>query len=163
MKKTALIAIVSAFILGSVFSVVYAEKYTKFSSKFIKNFKDCDKYEENITSTFEDQTFNTNRKIYGWRNGYCRYEEIIKSPKDEYKLTCDLSAMQVDELYEAMKDKSRKTEKYELEVYATRIDEKTGKQTPYVSSTQTINGNKAYIVWARIQNNPYFCTPTKLK
>lgn len=163
MKKLTLLTIISTLIVSSIFSVAVAEKYTKFSRSFIKNFQDCDKYEETITSTFQDENFTTHRKILGWKNGFCRYEEIIKSPKDEYKLTCDLPAMQVDELYESMKDRSKETEKYELEIYGTRKDEKTGKLSHFVESTQTINGNRAYITWARIQNNPYYCVPTKLK
>ncbi len=163
MKKITLLTIVSALVIGSVFSVAVAEKYTKFSKSFIRNFQDCDKYEETITSTFQNESFTTHRSILGWKNGFCRYEEVIKSPKDEYKLTCDLPSMQVDELYESMRDKSRQTEKYELEIYGSKKDEKTGKVSYYVAETQTINGNRAYITWAKIQNNPYYCTPTKLK
>lgn len=162
MKKYAIPVIISTLVLGSLLSVV-AETNTKFSSKFIKNFRDCDSYEETITSTFENQTFTTNRKIVGWRNGSCRYEETITSPKDKYKLSCDFNGIQVDELYDAMKSKSRTPEKYELEIYALQTDPKTGRSSYSVVGTQTIKGNKAYITWAKIQNNPYFCTSKKLQ
>ena len=162
MKKTILLSIIATLAIGSVLTVAIGEQFTKFSSKFIKNFRDCESYEETITSEFENQTFTTNRKIIGWRNGICRYEEVITSPKDQYKLSCNLTSMQVDELYDSMKNKSRNTDKYELEIYAPQED-KNGNVKYNVIGTQTIKGNAAYISWARIQNNPYFCLPQKLK
>lgn len=162
MKNKTLISIFSVVIVTLLLSTAIAEQYTKFSSKFVKNFRDCDKYEETITSEFENQNFTTKRNILGWRNGICRYEEIITSPKDQYKLTCNLTSMQVDELYESMKNKSRNAEKYELEIYAPK-EEDNGNKRYVVVGTQTIKGNPAYIAWAKIQNNPYFCMPQKLK
>jgi hypothetical protein len=141
---------------------VFAAQYTKFSSKFIKHFKDCDRFEENVTSEFEGQTFTTNRKIQGWKNGFCLYQETISSPNDKYKLNCSFPGLQVDELYEAMTSKTKETEKYELEIFGEQTDPKTGKLSYIPVSTTTIIGNKAYIKWAKFQNNPYFCKVTKL-
>ena len=162
MKKIAILSIITTIALGSLFAVAIGEQNTKFSYKFKKHFKDCDSYEETITSEYENQKFTTQRKIMGWRNGICRYEEIITSPKDQYKLTCRLTSIQVDALYDAMKSHSRKAEKDELEIFAQKKD-KSGELRYEVMGTQTIKGNKAYIAWAKIQNNPYFCTPQKLK
>jgi len=143
-------------------SCVYAATYTKFSSKFMKNFQDCDKYEETINSEFEGNSFTTNRKILGWRNGFCNYEETIASKDGKYKLSCSFTDIQLDELYNAMKNRSREPEKYDLETFAEQKDPATG-QVKYVSTgTTTIKGNKAYIAWAKYQNNPYFCKPQKL-
>jgi hypothetical protein len=162
MKKS-LIAFIAGLILCSICGYAIAAGETKFSNKFIKNFKDCDRYEETITSTFENKSFTTNRRIIGWINGYCKYEETITSPNDQYVLNCSLNGIQVDELYNAMKSRSRAMERHELEIFVERTDEKTGK-TKYVSvGTQTIKGNKAYIAWAKIQNNPYFCKPQKIR
>ncbi len=159
MKKISILMLISILVFGSC---VFAAEYTKFSSKFIKHFKDCDKYEETITSEFEGQSFVTNRQIQGWRNGFCKYQETIKSPSSEYKLDCTFTNLQVDDLYAAMKDRSREVERYELENFAQQTDQKTGK-TKYVSvGTTTIKGNKAYITWAKYQNNPYFCVPQKV-
>lgn len=162
MKKS-VTAIIAGLVLCSAFSFAFAAGDTKFSAKFIKNFKDCDKYEETISSTFEDRNFTTNRKIIGWRNGFCKYEEIITSPVDQYQLSCSFSAIQLDELYNAMKSKSRELERYELETFAETIDPKTGAIKYKSIGTQTIKGNKAYIVWAKVQNNPYFCKPQRIK
>jgi hypothetical protein len=162
MKKS-LIAILTAIVLCSMYGFIAMAETTSFSSKFIKQFKDCDKYEETITSTFEDKNFTTNRRIIGWRNGFCKYEETITSSTDQYVLRCSLNAIQVDELYNAMKSRSKEQEKYELDTFAEKTDPKTGKTKYEVIGTQTIKGDKAYIAWARIQNNPYFCKPTKTK
>ena len=159
MKKISLVIIVALLTMGSC---AFAVGYTKFSSKFIKNFKDCDKYEETITSEFEGQTFVTNRQIQGWKNGFCKYQEVIKSPDSTYQLNCSFTDIQVDELYSAMKNRSRDVERYELESFVQQKDPKTG-EIKYVSvGSTTIKGNKAYIAWAKYQNNPYFCVPKKL-
>ena len=61
-----------------------------------------------------------------------------------------------------MRSKSKEQTSYELELFTEKIDPKTG-VSKYVSiGTQTIKGDKAYISWAKIQNNPYFCRPEKL-
>ena len=85
MKKKTLMSITTTAIICSLFAGAIAEEYTKYSSRFIKKFKDCDAYEETVNSTFENKTFKTNRKIIGWRNGFCRYEETITSPEDQYR------------------------------------------------------------------------------
>jgi len=154
------------YALGIVLTVstlcAFAAQYTKFSSKFIKSFKDCDRYEESVTSEFEGKTFVTNRRIAGWQNGMCKYQETITSPEDKYTLNCLFSALQVDELYEAMTSKSKETEKYELDVFAKQKDPKTGEQKYVTIGSTTIIGNKAYVKWAKYQNNPHFCIPQKL-
>lgn len=162
MKKSTAVMLGLLVVLVAGMSCVFAAEYTKFSSKFIKHFKDCDYYEESMVSEFEGKQFTTNRKIIGWRNGFCKYEETIKSPEDEYQLNCSFSNIQVDELYNSMKNKSKDPETYELEMFAEQKDKKG--QTKYVPvSSQTIKGNKAYIAWAKYQNNPYFCKPKKIK
>lgn len=162
MKKTYTVLLALAIITGAGLACVNAVEYTKFSSKFIKNFKDCDRYEETVTSEFENKTFTTNRKIIGWKSGFCKYQETITSPTDKYQLDCSFTNIQVDELYAAMKAKLKDIEKYELETFAEQKDPKTGK-IKYVSmGTTTIKGNKAFISWAKYQNNPYFCKPQKL-
>ena len=162
MKKS-IIAIIVGVVFCSTLAYVNASEDTYFSQKFVKRFKDCDSYEETINSTFEDRTFTTNRKIIGWRNGFCKYEETITSPTDQYSLKCSLNSLQVDELYDAMKSKSKEQEKYELDMFVKSTDPKTGKVKFNSVGTQTIKGNKAYIAWAKVQNNPYFCTPEKIK
>lgn len=92
----------------------------------------------------------------------CRYQETITSPVDKYRLNCRFTTVQVDDLYKAMIAKGRDVEKYELDVYGEQIDQKTGARSYKVHSTTTITGNKAYIAWAKVQNNPYFCMPERL-
>lgn len=152
---------ITALISGGM--CVYAAVNTKFSSKFIKNFKECESYQETITSDFEGNTFTTERKIVGWSNGLCRYEEVVKTSTDIYKLSCRFSSVQVDDLYESMKSKSSEAETYGLETFVEVTDEKTGKPKFVSNGITTIKGNKAYITWAKYQNNPYFCKPEKLK
>ena len=115
------------------------------------------------TSTFENKSFTTNRKIIGWRNGFCQYEETITSPTEQYVLKCSLNAIQVDELYNSMKSRAKAQERYELETFVEVTDPKTGKTKYEKAGTETIKGNKAYIAWTRIQNNPYFCKPEKTR
>ena len=162
MKKSTAVTLGLLVALVAGMSCVFAAEITKFSSKFIKNFKDCDAYEETVTSEYEGKQFTTNRKIIGWRNGFCKYQETIKSPEDEYQLNCSFSNIQVDELYESMKSRSKELEKYDLDIFAPQKEKKEG--TKYVVvGNQTIKGNKAYIAWAKYQNNPYFCKPQKIK
>ena len=71
MKKATIAVALFILFFGSL-SCVFAATYTKFSSKFIKNFQDCDKYEETGVSEFENQQFTTTRKILCWRNGMCK-------------------------------------------------------------------------------------------
>lgn len=162
MKKFYMILLALTVVLSTGLTCVFAATYTKFSSKFIKNFRDCDRYEETITSEFEGKTFTTNRKILGWKNGLCKYQETITAPESKYQLDCLLTNVQVEDLYNSMKSRAKETETYELETFAEQTDTATGK-TKYVSrGTTTIKGNKAYITWAKYQNNPYFCKPQKL-
>ena len=77
MKKSTVLGLVLTVIFTSVFSCALAATYTKFSNKFVKNFQDCDKYEETITSEFENQTFTTTRKILGWKTSAMVFEEAL--------------------------------------------------------------------------------------
>ena len=77
-------------------------------------------------------------------------------------MNCSFSNLQVDELYESMKDRAKEPQKYDLDIFSEQTDKKG--QTKYVVvGSQTIKGNKAYITWAKYQNNPYFCKPQKIK
>lgn len=143
-------------------SFVFASEYTKFSRKFIRHIKDCDAYEETVNSQYEDMEFKTTRKITGWRNGFCRYSETITSAQGAYKLDCGFTDVQLDDLYEAMKDRSKKATKYTLDIYAEKNNPKTG-ETEYVKDGATeIKGNRAYVVWAKYQNNPFVCKPSEI-
>ena len=143
-------------------STVLASEYTKFSRKFIKHIRDCDVYEESFVSEYEDMTFKTTRKIHGWKNGLCRYTETITSSRGAYKLDCGFNEAQLDDLYESMKDKSKKPEKYTLDLYVEKIDPKTGEIMYVKNGVTEIKGNKAYIIWAKYQNNPYMCKPVQI-
>ena len=143
-------------------SVVFASEYTKFSRKFIRHIKDCDSYEETVSSQYEDMTFKTTRKIIGWRNGFCKYTETITSAQGAYSLDCGFTDVQLDDLYEAMKDRSKKADKYILDVYAERTNPKTGTVEYVKDGTTEIKGNKAYVVWAKYQNNPFICKPSEI-
>ena len=143
-------------------SFVFASEYTKFSRKFIRHIKDCDAYEETVTSEFEDVTFKTTRKIIGWKNGFCRYFETITSAQGAYKLDCGFTDVQLDDLYEAMKDRSKKADRYILDVYTEKVNPKTGEVEYIKNGTTEIKGNRAYIVWAKYQNNPYICKPSEI-
>lgn len=140
---------------------VYAAEYVKYSSKFVKKFKDCERYQETIQSSFEGQNFTTTRKIDGWLNGFCRYQEVMSTSNEKYQIDCNFAEIQVDELYSAMKNRSRKPEKVEIDLFSKVTDEKTGKVKFVKSNSTTINGNKAYTTWTKYQNNPYFCMATK--
>ena len=158
MKKIFIISLVTLLLGG----YALASEYTKFSRKFIRHIKDCDAYEETIASEYEDSSFKTTRKIHGWKNGYCRYTETITSPHGAYKLDCGFTEVQLDDLYEAMKDRSKKADKYTLDLYSERKNPKTG-DTEYIKSGSTeIKGNRAYIIWAKYQNNPFVCRPSEI-
>lgn len=162
MKKRLVIMFGLLLVIVAGLSSVFSAEYTKFSSKFIKNFEDCDTYTETETSQFEGKTFTTERSIIGWRNGFCKYQEVIKSPESSYKLDCTFTSLQLDDLYSAMKNKSKEPVREELELFAEQTDSKTGKVKYVTRGTTTIKGNRAYVTWAKYQNNPYFCKPQKL-
>ena len=158
MKKIFIISLVTLLLGG----YALASEYTKFSRKFIRHIKDCDAYEETIASEYGDSSFKTTRKIHGWKNGYCRYTETITAPQGAYKLDCGFTEVQLDDLYEAMKDRSKKADKYTLDLYSERKNPKTG-DTEYIKSGSTeIKGNRAYIIWAKYQNNPFVCRPSEI-
>ena len=129
MKKIFIISLVTLLLGG----YALASEYTKFSRKFIRHIKDCDAYEETIASEYEDSSFKTTRKIHGWKNGYCRYTETITAPQGAYKLDCGFTEVQLDDLYEAMKDRSKKADKYTLDLYSERKNPKTG-DTEYMDN-----------------------------
>ncbi|MBE7712876.1 MAG: hypothetical protein E7Z87_03945 [Cyanobacteria bacterium SIG26] len=156
-------------IFGIVFGIfifcvtsVQAAEYTKFSKKFINAFEDCQKYEETVYSDYEGKSFTTKRQIHGWRNRYCLYEETISSGQDKYQLSCRFTNVQMDELYEAMKVRSKDIIRHDLELFVEQVDPKTGEIKYVTAGTTTISGNKPFITWAKYQNNPYFCSRKKL-
>lgn len=162
MKKTIIICGLLAFVFSSI-SYVMAAEYVKYSSHFIKKFKNCDAYVEDVSSTYDSDVFNEKREIIGWKNGFCHYRSTIKSSKSGYLLDCMFSDVQVDELYKAMKSSYKTVEEYSLDILVPAKDPKTG-QTSYKKIGATpIKGNKAYIVWTKYQNNPYFCRPQKIQ
>ena len=158
MKKIFVITL-AGLILGST---VMASEYTKFSRKFIRHIKDCDAYEETVTSKYEDMTFNTTRKITGWKNGFCKYSETITSEVGAYKLDCRFTDIQLDDLYEAMRNRSKKAEKYSLDVYVEKKNPKTGDLEYVKDGVTEIKGNRAYVIWAKYQNNPFICKPSEI-
>lgn len=162
MKKSFISMFTILIALCTTLTYAISAEYTKFSKDFVKNFKDCDLYEETINSEFQGKNFTTNRKILGWRNGFCRYQETVSSPSEEYKLNCSFNAIQTEELYDSMKTRKKDLQTYELETFVPQTDNKTG-QIKYASAgTTSIKGNQAYISWAKYENNPYFCVPTKV-
>ncbi len=164
MKKFTTLALTATIAISFTCLCAFAaDNYSKYSSRFKKNFKDCDKYEETINSEYQGETFTTHRKIKGWRNSFCQYEETITSVNGSYKLNCVFSNVQVDELYDSMKSKSKELKRFELDTFAEQTDPKTGKVKYVKSGTTTIKGDKAYVAWAKYMNNPYFCRPQKLK
>ncbi len=165
MKKFTLLAVfVTMLVIFVTAAVNAADNYSKFSSAFKKNFKDCDKYQETVNSEYEGENFTSERSIQGWRNGFCRYEEIISSKNGAYKVSCAFSNVQVDELYLAMKSRSKELIKHELDIFVEDPEAKQGKQAKYIKSgTITIKGDLPYITWAKYQNNPYFCKPEKIR
>lgn len=142
---------------------VYAAEEAKYSSKFAKSIRNCEPYQETINSVFEGGNFTTQRKITGWSNGYCKYEEIVKSSSDAYRINCNFSEIQLDDLYTAMKDKSKEAISFNLETFAEQKDAKTGQVKYKVIGSTPINGNSAYIAWTKYLNNPYFCKSEKIK
>lgn len=158
MKK--ILALTLAFLICA--GVAFASEYTKFSRKFIRHIKDCDSYEETITSQYEDGTFKTTRKIHGWKNGFCKYTETISAASGAYKLDCGFTEVQLDDLYESMKDRSKKAEKYTMDIYIEKTNPKTGATEYSKNGVTEIKGNKAYIAWAKYQNNPFICKPSQI-
>ena len=154
------------FILISLFAlasgIVIASENPKFSRKFVKSFKDCDSYSESSESIFEGVNFKSTRKILGWKNGFCKYEETMYSPLGDYVVRCSFPPIQVEELYNAMKDRSKEQIRQNLEIFGQKKDPKTGELSYVVVETREIKGSKAYVAWARYENSPYFCIPEKL-
>lgn len=157
-KNSTAIILTAVFMLGTC---VFAAESTRFSARFIRNFRDCDTYQETTQSEFEGQSFTTTRKINGWRNGFCRYQETIASPSAKYQIDCNFTDMQVDDLYSAMKDRSRKIERQNIELFR-EVTDKNGQKKFVQDGSTTIKGNKGYLLWTRYQNNPYFCSHKKL-
>lgn len=151
-------------LLTVVFGItcVYAAEYSKFSRKFIKAMGNCDKYNETTESEFEGGKFTTSREILGWRNSFCLYRETWTTKDAKYQLDCTFTPFQIEDLYDSMKSRSKEVIRFDLDLFADQIDPKTGK-TKYVNAgTTTISGNKAFVTWAKYQNNPYFCSRKKL-
>lgn len=163
MKKftSLFMAIIFSCVVGS--TVAFAATHSSYSSAFKKNFKDCDMYTETFSTDHRGEPFNITRKIIGWRNGFCRYEELYERKEDSYKLNCSLSDVQVEELTEAMKNRSKELEKQEIEMFAEVKDPKTGIIKYETVGFTQVKGTKASNAWAKYLNNPYFCRPEKIK
>lgn len=159
MKKTIIYVLSMFLILG--FSIVKASEYAVFSHGFIKNFKDCDKFEETTNSTYNGDSFTEKSEILGWENGFCHYRTTIVSKDTGYRLECMFSDIQVEELYNAMRDKSRTVSEYKMDLFKP-VDSNDGEITYKKAADTIIKGNKGYIAWTKYQNNPYFCRPYKL-
>lgn len=157
-KKHIIIALILLITTGAC---VYSAESTKFSRNFTKNFKDCDSYKETTTSNFEGQNFTTTREIKGWRNGFCRYQETVSSSTSKYQINCNFNDMQVEELYEAMKSRSRKVERQNIDLFS-EVTDKNGQKRFVQSGSTIVKGNKGYVLWTKYQNNPYFCSVKKL-
>ncbi len=162
MKKYLSLFTIFAILISAATCICTAE-YTKYSSKFMKKFRDCEAYEETLNSEFEGKTFTTHRQIIGWRNGLCRYQVTISSPSEgKYNLKCSFSSLQVDELYEAMRDRSKKTISLDIDIFKKNAVTKSGDPAYTRIGSTLIKGPKGYITWTKYENNPYFCVPERL-
>ncbi len=163
MKKNTIV--ISTLVIGILtgLTCAYAYEQTKFSSKFIKHFKNCDSYQETIQTQYDGNSFKTERNIIGWRNGFCKYSETISSSNETYKLNCNFTDLQVEELFKSMKNRSKKPQEYTMDIYALVKNPKTGKETYEIVDKMAIKGNSAYVTWTKYENNPYFCIPQKIK
>ena len=162
MKKTVVIFSILALFFGCM-SYVAASEYIKFSSRFIKHFKDCDAYKEEVSSEYDSKEFIEKREIVGWKNGFCHYRTTMKTNNSSYMLDCMFSDVQVNEIYKAMKSSYKSVEEYNLDILVPNKDAKSGGVEFKKIGVTPIRGNKAYIVWSKYQNNPYFCRPQKLQ
>lgn len=149
--------------VASMFLMAEASQKSKFSRKFIKNMKKCSSYEETTSSMYENTKFSSNKKIIGWQNGFCRYQETISSADSAYFLDCGFSQEQVKDLYEAMRDKSSEVETVIIPLYEAKKNAKTGEISYSKAGSTPVKGDRAYRLWAELQNNPYLCRPTKLQ
>jgi len=133
----------------------------KYSPDFIKNFKNCNKYTETETVQIEGKTYTEERNIAGNMNGMCNYKITVSDADNKYLYDCWFSEYEVEELYNAMRKRSKKEELVNLEVFVPYQDKK-GRSGYKISGTTVVKGTKSYVTWAKYRNNPYFCFPKKL-
>ena len=163
MNRKLVFFIIFIIVICAGLTYVFAAESTKFTSAFIKNFRNCHNFEETTQYTSEGQTFKTIRKINGWVDGACQYSETIYSQNEAYNLDCYFPEIQVEEIYDSMKNKSKEQEEFLLNVYGKKKDPRTGKESFAVINQINITGTKAEITWAKYENDPYVCTPQKIK
>ncbi|MBP3821129.1 hypothetical protein J6G99_05740 [bacterium] len=154
--------IITILLIGIMsISIVSSAEQNKFSKAFIKNFKVCENYSESLTSDFEGSSFSIKRNILGWSNGQCRYQETISSSRGKYQLDCYFNEIITDELYSAMKDKSKEQEIQNIDIFEEKVN-RAGEKNYVKTGSTSVKGSKAYVTWAKFLNNPYFCVPKKI-
>ena len=158
MKKIIFAVIGCAFISACA---VAAIQDIKFSRDFIKNFKNCDKYSETATVEIEGKTYTEERNIAGISNGLCNYKVTVSDAENKYLYDCWFSDYQVEELYNAMRTRSKKGQQENIDIF-TLVTDKKGRTNYRVAGKTTVSGTKSYVTWAKYRSNPYFCYPKKL-
>ncbi len=141
-------------------SVLAAQK-SMYSRQFMNNFKDCTPYSETVNSSYDGKSYIENREIVGWNNGMCFYRISLSTNNDKYEYDCVFSNLQMEELYNAMKSRSKENERYSIDLFTPYENQKNGEIYYKKTGYSTISGSKAYVTWVKYQSNPYFCRPRK--
>ena len=117
MKKTVILLTLLVAVAAGL-TCVWAAEYTKFSSNLLKILKIVMLIKKQQPSSLRVKHSLQTEKFLAGEMVFCKYQETISSTDGKYQLNCSFSSIQVDELYESMKNRSKEPERYDLEMFA---------------------------------------------
>ena len=126
-------------------SIVLAEE--AISSKFINALQNCSSsYSESGSFTTDGTTVNSSKRILGWQNGKCVYQEKVKFSDMNSCVTCRFSKSQLSELASVMRS-------WEV------VQSYSAEEVDY-SKSANVQNNPVVKVWNKYLQDSSVCTVT---
>lgn len=135
--------LIFAFLLLLANSIVIAEEII--SSKFVMALANCStNYSESGSFTTDGMNVTSSKKILGWENNKCVYQEKIKFSDVNSCVTCKLSKNQISELVSVMRS-------YEV------VQKYSNEQIDF-SKSANVQNNPVVKVWNKYLQDSETCT-----
>ena len=113
-------------------------------SRYINAIRNCSSYSESGTVQNDGMNATSTKKILGWSNNRCVYQETVKYSGVTANINCRFTKPQLQELSSVM-DAYNLTLKYSGE----EVD---------VSSVSAVQNNPVVKAWSKYLQNPDVCT-----
>lgn len=114
-----------------------------FSDEFVEAFGSCKAFNDSGNFTTENMNVTSSKRIYGYNNNLCKYEESIKMGETKAKVSCNFSKAQIDEITEVMK--------------AYNLVQKYSDEQLDTSSLDNVKNNPVFKVWSKYLQDENVC------